>query len=383
MERKTSTKKRSAKSSTKRSTAKPKGLSPWWNKLTPFSKLAQLAIFGLAAAYVTGFIIIAVYYYEMGLPPSLSTGGKYLSASFLPLITLTLMWFSMRLLEKHYKLNRRPAFPFFFNRITVIIILSLTLIIFVYFVRLSFAIEEVFKGPGNLFFKKLLIVSIIFIALGMLTTVLSKIGRKCALRWLVLGSWFIAHLALLGIPIPIIIILTFTYKNIAVPILISLWFIFTTSISWLFVIRVFKIKYKFFYKLFWAPLLAISSILAWLFLYGILVYPTVPHLFGGGEPYYVTLYIQKHPLYPSLPANPDSLLNIEAELIDKTGSEYILRIEDSLGKQHIVEISKDKIESMIYLTPKEIKARQATADSLEKIKKLEGEPMGPFPPDSS
>ncbi len=54
-----------------------------------------------------------------------------------------------------------------------------------------------------------------------------------------------------------------------------------------------------------------------------------------------------------------------------------------MGEQHIVEIGKDKVESVIYLSPKQIKTRQAKADSLEEIKEFEGEMMGPFLPDSS
>jgi len=319
--------------------------------------LSKGSFFGLAVTYITGFLVVTVHFSKIGLPPPLST-SKYLIAGFFPLLTLVLVWLAFRIIKKYWK--AKTYLEKAHNYITGI---YLFLIMYVGLYILGVYLSGTTSTQPTETISPYIIGGIIIgplIISGILALVFWLRKKRIPLFVRILATISLLFFLLFGI---------YGISGIGTVI----WLILTPFV----VKTILRPKVDAPDK----PLVPIAIVIIWLGVYGLLVYPNVPRLFGGGQTNEVIIWSQTHPLYPNTPLYPDFL---EAELIDKTGNEYLLRIEDSLGEQHIVEISKDKVESVIYLTPKQIKTRQAKADSLKEVEKDTTTTDTLFPaPDSS
>jgi|GEM_PF-3337395 len=377
MAKKDETKKATKETRTnKRSTASPKTESLLESLVTKkkkpeiFSKVAQFSFFLIAALYICGFIVAAIHYGNMGLPPPLNL-NKYLSAGFFPLLILLLVFLALR-----YTRSQLEPKKFLNNLMEILWAIALFngsyhLLVYGFTKTLSGLWKEILAAPFLKIVTIILLVSLFVFPL----TIQILLDLKKKSKFIIV----IAKMLLVGFSTcAFISSFIFSYFLASKE--------FWSSIYWLALTLVIALRFKpgesYSFSLKKAadsPLVIIIILFVWLASYTLFIYPDLSPVFGGGQSSRVILWTQKHPLFPHNKLSPGFL---EAELIDKTGNEYILSIKDSLGKQYTVEVGKDKVESIIYLTPKEIKARQAKEDSLEEIKKLEGEMMGPFPPDT-
>lgn len=371
---KTTSKQRATKPKKKETKTPTQPEQPNWRQW--LDTLSKGSFFLLAAIYLAGFLVVTVAYTKMGVPPPLFP-VKYLSAGLVPLTIIGFAWFLVRrtLLSAEDKTKLFPAFKWFFKSITSLFTITLLVLI---------GLDGIFGLPS--YGKPLLDLKILqlltrttlgfFILLPFLILLIFDFfkrffhSRNPQLSWLFSNLEFYSLSA--GITV-IILIVKPGYQTTGLWIIFSMFFFYVFGPEWESNSKSNK------FSLIWGIMYpSLLSILA----YGAFIYPTTSPLIGGGNPPKIIIYTSRHPLYPSFQTSLDSIIPIEAELFYKTGDEYLLSIEDSLGNPHIIGIDKNKIENIRYLTPKQIKARQAIADSLEEIKKLEGEMMGPFPPDS-
>lgn len=336
------------------------------SKLETFSKLAQLSVFFLAITYLSGFIIINSYYSSLGFFPRI-TGFTSISAGVFPITGLAVILFSLRISRRFWENTGR--FSELRSSIYGLGIINIGALIILSLVYPLINLKPLFPFPGWL--SGILAVGFLLVIQGIATLNPRKEKKEflpalIATLLLFFGTWFV-----------LIVILS---KNAVAYFLYSVGFYELCSFVFPKSIRTQGTVLKWIAKTALSPIIIPLILVVALLVYGKFLYPKLPRFLGGGQPHEIILYSNiQIPL--SLKPQQEPL---EVELLDKTGDEYIIRIKDSLDTPHIIELGKNKVEAIVYLTPKQIKARQATADSLEAIQKEDSIITDTFPaPDSS
>ncbi|MBA7637809.1 hypothetical protein ES703_45458 [subsurface metagenome] len=366
MAKKDETKVKKSKATSKQRTTKPKKKKtktptppeqPNWRQW--LDTLSKGSFFLLAAIYLAGFLVVTIAYTKIGVPPPTST-IKYLSAGLVPLAIIVFAWVLVR---RVIIINKDK--PKFLSRLRLL--LKSTFVLFVLAMLVFILLDGIFGissygkplldfkidrliNKFTLLFTLTLLVPFIFTSLKLYFST-----RKPQLSEVFSNLEFYSFVTIIA---ALVFFVKPGYQSTGLWIILSMIVFYWAAPEWEKESK--SINFSTVWSILWPSLITILA-------YGALIYPTMSPLLGGGSPSKIIAYTYNHPLSNNFQTLPNSVIPIEAELIDKTGNEYILRIEDSLGNNHVVEISKNRVERIIYLSPKEIKARQARVDSLNAI----------------